>query len=208
MVTTIKITCDGVFIQSNSNQNNISNERIVARTTISVRNSEYHQSNSINHHHLNGRETSSIGIIDNNVEYIKSEPQSLPTFPIKEPETKLISPILVSSSLKTLSRVKKLTAAPTNCDKIVINTLPTTSISSSATLPSNKSIHKVIRIDRNGNVKCTARSSNSIRQWDGSKCNGSNASAAIRRRNTFKNYLIECKENLVRRLSSPTPLIG
>lgn len=215
MVTTIKITCDGVFIQTNSNRIHTTDERIVTDSSINVINGTNHHHN---HHISNGHTIDSPTKIPSNgivkrsisVHNIDAAPQSLPNLPICNEQPALVSPHLV----KTLSRLKKTNASSPN--KIVINSLsplPPGALSSS-NVSAAKSIHKVIRIDKNG--KCTTRTpiTSGARQWDigcsaTNKKNGTvSTGAAVRRRNTFKSYLIECKENIVRRLSSPTPLIG
>lgn len=218
MVTTIKITCDGVFIQTNSNRIQTVDDRIVTDSSMNVINDT---NGHISNGHING---SSNSITSNNKsghgkskvsgektkrsisvdDIVDVAPQSLPNLPITNSQPALISPQLV----KTLSRIKKTTATA-NSNKIVINSLSSSSVALSSAAV-NKSIHKVVRIDRNG--QCTTKPITSdARQWDGctGKKNGIVGNgAAVRRRNTFKNYLIECKENIVRRLSSPTSPIG
>lgn len=207
MVTTIKITCDGVFIQTNSNRIHTTDERIVTDSTINVVNGTNHNHHLSNGHAIEstnktkttlgfGKRSISVHSIDN------AAPQSLPNLPIANESPALVSPYLV----KTLSRLKKTHTPRPN--QIVIDCLsPSTGALSAA-----KSIHKVIRIDKNGKYTPRTTITSGGRQWDGcttNKKNGTvNGGAAVRRRNTFKSYLIECKENIVRRLSSPTPLIG
>lgn len=216
MVTTIKITCDGVFIQTNSTSNRIHatnndyNDRIETDSSMNVingtngrlSNGHNHNSNDSNHNRIVSGENTKYSI---NVDDDDIAPQSLPNLPIDRSQPALISPQLV----KTLSRIKKTTTSTSlsstaNINKIVINSLSPSSVAV------NKSIHKVIRIDKNG--QCTTSIKSDSRQWDGctSKKNGIivNNVTGVRRRNTFKNYLIECKENIVRRLSSPTSPIG
>lgn len=196
MVTTIKITCDGVFIQTNSNRIHTSDNGIMGDSSMNIiNNGNNHITNghTTNNFNKTSSETTknSVSIDDD----IDDAPQSLPNLSITNSQPVLISPQLV----KTLSRIKKTTSA--NCNKIVdINGLSPSSVTV------NKSIHKVNRIDKNG--QCTTSITSDARQWDGctSKTNG--AIGTVRRRNTFKNYLIECKENIVRRLSSSASPIG
>lgn len=219
MVTTIKITCDGVFIQTNSNRIHTVDDGIVTDSSMNVINDT---NGRISNGHINGS-SNSITNSNNKSSHSRNKvsgeitkrsipvddivdfaPLSLPNLPITNSQPALISPQLV----KTLSRIKKTTATA-NSNKTVINSLSSSSVALSS-VSVNKSIHKVIRIDKNG--QCTTKPITSdARQWDGciGKKNGivSNGSA-VRRRNTFKNYLIECKENIVRRLSSPTSPIG
>lgn len=203
MVTTIKITCDGVFIQTNSNRIHTADDRISTDSSMNIINNT---NDRISNGHTNRNSNKKVSEVNDDIiersisvdSAIDVAPQSLPNLPIADSQPALISPQLV----KTLSRMKKTTTA--NSNKIVINSLSSSSVALSS-VSVNKSIHKVIRIDKNG--QCTTKSITSdARQWDGctSKKNGvvSNSSA-VRRRNTFKNYLIECKENIVRRLSSP-----
>lgn len=224
MVTTIKITCDGVFIQTNSNHRiHTTDNRIVNDSSMNV----------INDTNISNGHSNNINKIKNEItkrsislDDIDVAPQSLPNLPITNSQPALISPQLV----KTLSRIKKTTSSsllssqtklttttattattktkptsisPTNGNKIVINGL------SSSSVTVNKSIHKVIRIDKNGQCITTPmKSSADARQWDGCTNKKNGTVGTVRRRNTFKNYLIECKENIVRRLSSPTSPIG
>lgn len=211
MVTTIKITGDGVFIQTNSNRIHTTDERIVTDSSINV-------VNGINHNHrLNSGHTINIsnkirlhgiGKRSISVHNIDTAPQSLPNLPIANNQPALVSPHLV----KTLSRIKKI-PTPNSNNIVSNNSFSPSTLEALSTVSTVKSIHKVIRIDKSG--KCTPRTpiTSSARQWDGcittNKKNGTvNVGATVRRRNTFKNYLIECKENIVRRLSSPTSLIG
>lgn len=242
MVTTIKITCDGVFIQTNSNRIRATDERIVTDSSINVING----TNRGNHHHRNHSHSHSLhqqrhrlgshhAIVDSpnkapfngitkrsiSVHNIDSAPQSLPNLPIANDPPALLSPQLV----KTLSRIKKTTTTTTaeaeatetdaSPNKVLINSL-SMSTDALSSLSAARSIHRVIRVDRNGkSVQRATPITSCTRQWDGGTVankmkNGTvhNTSAVVRRRNTFKSYLIECKENIVRRLSSPTPLIG
>lgn len=240
MVTTIKITCDGVFIQTNSNRMHTTDERIVTDSSINVINgtnrSNHHHHNRNHHHQQRHRLGSHHAIVDSpnkapfngitkrsiSVHNIDSAPQSLPNLPIANEQPALLSPQLV----KTLSRIKKTTTTTTATEaeatetdaspnKVLINSL-STSTDALSSLSAARSIHRVIRVDRN--VKSVQRATpitSCTRQWDGGTVankmkNGTanNTGAVVRRRNTFKSYLIECKENIVRRLSSPTPLIG
>lgn len=250
MVTTIKITGDGVFIQTNSNRIHTTDERIVTDSSINVINGTSPNSNNNNNHHQNRRlhhhrhhRLSNGHAIDDvsnkisngiskrsiSVQNIDIEPQSLPNLPIVTEPPALISPQLV----KTLSRIKKPTTTTTAeaeaeaaLNKFVINGLSTSTGALSSISTSARSIHKVIRVDKSG--KCSAQrttpASSVARQWDGGGGGGGvggcttaankmkngtvSTGSGVRRRNTFKSYLIECKENIVRRLSSPTPLIG
>lgn len=206
MVTTIKITCDGVFIQTNSNRIHTDDERIVTDSSINVINGTSQR--LINGHANGSNKISNGGIIKRSISVhnIDAAPQSLPNLPIANSQPALVSPYLV----KTLSRIKKTTAPTAN--QVGINGFNSTSSNALSSAATTKSIHKVIRIDKNG--KCSTQRTpitSNARQWDGctNKKNGAvNTGSAVRRRNTFKNYLIECKENIVRRLSSPNPLIG
>lgn len=242
MVTTIKITCDGVFIQTNSNRIHTTDERIVTDSSINVvngtnRNHFNHHQHQNQHHRHHHRLGSSHAIVDlpNKVPFngitkrsisvnnIDSAPQSLPNLPIANEPPALVSPQLV----KTLSRIKKTTkttappAPDASPNKIVINSCvaaTTTTTDALSSLSAARTIHRVIRVDKNGKSiqRTTPITSSCTRQWDGGtgvvnkmkNGNVSNSGAVVRRRNTFKSYLIECKENIVRRLSSPTPLIG
>lgn len=229
MVTTIKITCDGVFIQTNSNRIHTTDERIVTDSSINVINGT-----NRNHHHRRHRLGNSHAIVDApnkapfigitkrsiSVHNIDAAPQSLPNLPIANEQPALVSPQLV----KTLSRIKKTTlpvateaveALETDAspNEIVINSL-STSTDALSSLSAARSIHRVIRVDRNGkSIQRATPITSCTRQWDGStvvnkmKNGTASTGAVVRRRNTFKSYLIECKENIVRRLSSPTPLI-
>lgn len=204
MVTTIKITCDGVFIQTNSNRIHTDDERIVTDSSTNGINGTSHR---LSNGHANGSSKNG-GIIKRSISVhnIDAAPQSLPNLPIADLQPALVSPHLV----QTLSRIKKPTTT-SQTNQIGMNSLPPSSNALSS-IAATKSIHKVIRIDKNG--KCSTQRTpitSNARQWDsctnkknGTVCTGS----AVRRRNTFKNYLIECKENIVRRLSSPNPLIG
>lgn len=207
MVTTIKITTDGVFIQTNSNSSTIPRIRTGANGHVTNRLSNGHVSNS---------NKTSIGIANSN----ENAPQSLPILPTIT-SSDLISPFLVKTI--TRSRSNKKSNGISNKTSITNNTnnhSPSSlSSSSSSSASIAKPIHKIIRIDKNGNVKCIQRALNTSngRQWDnvnsqkntaGLNNNNHSSAVAIRRRNTFKHYLIECKENLVRRLSTSTPIIG
>lgn len=240
MVTTIKITCDGVFIQTNSNRIHTTDERIVTDSSINVVNGtngnhHHHRFNQRHHHRLGSRNNHAIVDLPNKIPFngitkrsisvnnIDAAPQSLPNLPIANESPALVSPQLV----KTLSRIKKTTKTAATEDasetdacpnKIVINSL-STSTDALSSLSAARSIHRVIRVDKNGKSIQRATpitSSCCTRQWDGGTVvvnkmkngNVSSSGAVVRRRNTFKSYLIECKENIVRRLSSPTPLIG
>lgn len=199
MVTTIKITCDGVFIQTNSNRAGLPNERIVSNASMNV-------INDTNPHITNGNdcnETSDAirkgGISVDDIDFV---PHSLPNLPIADSQPALISPHLV----KTLSRIKKTTTESSN--KIIIDCRSPSSAALS-TVSLNKSARNAIRINKNGHF--TSSVTSNARQWDvcGDKRNNvSNSNTTVRRRNTFKNYLIECKENIVRRLLSSTSPIG
>lgn len=242
MVTTIKITCDGVFIQTNSNRIHTTDERIVTDSTINVVNGANRSNRHHHHHQQRHRLGSHHGIADApnkapfngitkrsiSVHNIDSAPQSLPNLPIANEQPALVSPQLV----QTLSRIKKTakttttTAAAAEAEDatetdaspntILMNSL-STSTDALSSLSAARSIHRVIRVDRNGkSVPRATPITSCTRQWDGNGTvvgkmkNGitNNTGAVVRRRNTFKSYLIECKENIVRRLSSPTPLIG
>lgn len=190
MVTTIKITCDGVFIQTNL-QDTIPNERRTIRNNAIERNGR---------HCAIGSDTidtainkTSITVADSN-DTDKVATNQLQSPPIitngrDHDESILFSPILVASSLKTLLRAKQ-SVKSIDCDE-------------SNRIDSMPSTQKLCKIDRmtGGNGRCV-RTTNSI------STNGKCSDRVIRRRNTIKNYLLECKEQLVRRLSSPTPLIG
>lgn len=213
MVTTIKITTDGVFIQTNSNNNASTLPRI--RSGPSINGTNRLSNGHIGHHNGNDdtNKTLIVGIA-NSLQSNDNAPQSLPTLPISGGQSDLISPYLVKTITRTRTNNKKSTS---NGHKIAINgNSHSASSSSSSSASSAKPIHKIIRIDKNGNVKCIQRTANgnlsTNRQWDSftSQRNGCgpNNCAAVRRRNTFKHYLIECKENLVRRLSTSTPIIG
>lgn len=210
MVTTIKITTDGVFIQTNSNSSTIPRIRTDANGNVTNRLSNGHVTNS---------NKLSIGITNNNDN--ENAPQSLPILPITTvTSSDLISPFLVKTI--TRSRSNKKSNGTSNKTPITNNNnskdCPTGLLSSSSASIA-KPIHKIIRIDKNGNVKCIQRASNisNGRPWDnvasqknnaGPNNNNHSSTVAVRRRNTFKHYLIECKENLVRRLSTSTPIIG
>lgn len=211
MVTTIKITTDGVFIQTNSNSSTIPRIRTDANGNVTNRLSNGHVTNS---------NKLSIGIANDNGN--ENAPQSLPILPITSSD--LISPFLVKTI--TRSRSNKKPNGTSNKTPIINNNNTNnsnhspTSLLSSSSASIAKPIHKIIRIDKNGNVKCIQRASNlsNGRQWDNVTSQKNNAgpnnknnhssAVAVRRRNTFKHYLIECKENLVRRLSTSTPIIG
>lgn len=209
MVTTIKITCDGVFIQTNSNLNQTTNEQIVTDSSINIINltnrRHYRPSNGHSIHLPN--KLSSNGIVKRciSVHNIGTAPQSLPNLQICNDQPALISPRLV----KALSCVERNRTHSSN----EINSISSSpSLSMSSSVPAAKSIHKVIRNDKFS--ECTTQSiSPGACEWD-FRCdtNKENSTvhngAGVRRRNTFKSYLIECKENIVRRLSTPTPLIG
>lgn len=237
MVTTIKITCDGVFIQTNSNRVHTTDERIVTDSSINIINGTNRNHHHHNHHHqYRHRLGNNHAIVDSpnkapfngitkrsiSVHNIDAAPQSLPNLPIANEQPALVSPQLV----KTLSRIKKTATTTTTAEaeatetdaspnKIVINSL-STSTDALSSLSAARSIHRVIRVDRNGkSVQRATPITSCTRQWDGGtvvnkmkNATVNNTGAVVRRRNTFKSYLIECKENIVRRLSSPTPLIG
>lgn len=221
MVTTIKITTDGVFIQTNSNSSTIPRIRTDANGNVTNRLSNAGYASTTN--------KTSIGIANNNGN--ENAPQSLPILPITTvTSSDLISPFLVKTITRTRSKKKpnetSNKASITNHNNTNQNNnnnyySPTSlsSSSSSTAIDITKPIHKIIRIDKNGNVKCIQRASNTSngRQWDNvtsqknnaDRNNNNNHSSAVpvRRRNTFKHYLIECKDNLVRRLSTSTPII-
>lgn len=182
MVTTIKITCDGVFIHTNL-QDTLPNDRRTIRSNGIERTVHFAVSDAnaaIN--------KTSITVDDNNKNGMtghKAKPSSIITS--ISPDSTLFSPILVASSLKTLLCSQQPSISNEH-EEFVQQSMPLT--------------HKICRIERsNGNGKYTFRSINSC-------SNGKCSDRAIRRRNTFKSYLLECKEHLVRRMSSPTPLIG
>lgn len=199
MVTTIKITCDGVFIQTNANRSGVPDERIVSNTSMNViTDTNSHMSNG-NDFNGTSNEMTKRSISVDDIDFV---PHSLPNLPIADSPPALISPHLV----KTLCRLKETAAQ--NQNKIVIDCRSPSSIALS-TVSLNKSIRNVNRVNKNGHL--TASITSNARQWDacgGKKNNVSNSSTTVRRRNTFKNYLIECKENIVRRLMSSTSPIG
>lgn len=179
MVTTIKITCDGVFIQMNSNRLNGSEE-------------EHIESNSVKNVIDSVKKIVKQNRLMNDIDY---EPKSLPNLPIANIQPALISPHLVKS-------ISKINKPASTTDKI----LNLTNISSPLM---NKHVENIIRIDKNVHLKPTILSN--AHQWDGcvtKKNNSISNNSAVRRRHTFKSYLIECKENIVRRLSTPTANIG
>lgn len=197
MVTTIKITCDGVFIQTNSNRGGVPDERIVSNTSMNViTDTNRHMSNG---NDFNGTVNEKRSISVDDIDFV---PHSLPNLPIADSPPALISPHLV----KTLSRLKETAAQ--NQNKIIIDCRSPSSVALS-TVSLNKSIRNVNRVNKNGHHISSITSNG--RQWDacgGKKNNISNSCTTVRRRNTFKNYLIECKENIVRKLMSSTSPIG
>lgn len=182
MVTTIKITCDGVFIQTNL-QDSLPNERRTLRNNGIERTVHFAVSRGdtpINKTSITVDDKSTNGMTGD-----KAKPS--PIITSISPDSTLFSPILVASSLKTLLCSQQSSNSNESIE-IVQHSMPST--------------HKICRIERsNGNGKYTFRSINSC-------SNGKCSDRAIRRRNTFKSYLQECKEHLARRMSSPTPLIG
>lgn len=171
MVTTIKITCDGVFIQTNSyrsltiDRNNNNANRINNNTNSAI-------TNNYNNNAINGNYNNTL-YISTNTTTVSSSPSSLPSF-------------LLSS-----------------------NTLPTSKVTNNKVhVATSQIIQKIGKSDKTAFGKCNRSDSNVmlIKEHCG-KMTSANG-IILRRRNTFKNYLIECKENLIRRLSSPTPLNG
>lgn len=185
MVTTIKITCDGVFIQTNS-------YRIRTTTTSAATVSD-------RNNNTNGR-INNNSVISNNG--FCGNANNHNAFYVSTDSTTVSSPASLPTILSTVSTLpsSKLT------NKILIGT---TSSSTSNLCP------KYSRTDTStifGRISRSESKVQLIRTEHVDKCktgrgNG-NGSATVRRRNTFKNYLIECKENLMRRLSSPVPMNG
>lgn len=182
MVTTIKITCDGVFIHTNL-QDTLPNQRRTLRNNGMERAVHFAVSDAdtaINKTSITVDDVNTNGIIGD-----KARPS--PIITSISPDSTLFSPILVASSLKTLLCSQQSSNSNESVETVE-RSMPST--------------HKICRIERsNGNGKYIFRSINSC-------SNGKCSDRAIRRRNTFKSYLLECKEHLVRRMSSPTPLIG
>lgn len=158
MVTTIKITCDGVFIQTNSYRirtttRNSSSSSTTATTTAAITTSPSSSSQSSlidrnnNNHFFCGENPVFISTKSTTV----SSPASLPI--ILSPSSRIETKNIDIKSFKK-SNSDKLTKREYSSEQNIYN--------------------------------------------EGDKNNG----RTVRRRNTFKNYLIDCKENLVRRLSS------
>lgn len=196
MVTTIKITCDGVFIQTNSyrirttttsatvsDRNNNTNRRI-NNNNSAISNNGFCGGGGGGSAGGGGRGTNN----NHNAFYISTDSTSVSS-PASLPA--------VLSSVSTLPS-SRLT------NRILIGT---TSSSTSNLCP------KYGRNDPStffGRITRTDSKAQLIRAEHAGKCKTGggtgNGCATVRRRNTFKNYLIECKENLFRRLSSPMPM--
>lgn len=211
MVTTIKITCDGVFIQTNSyriratarttSAGNLTSSpaATISPTTASHFNIATDRNNNLNNRNRMQRQMNFCGdaafYISTKSTTVSSSiaPMSLPTILT----TSLLSPSLSSTSPSSRNKILIGSNAPTSFDgkQTKSNKLVDGAVTSTTSLPYIVQQTKT----ENGtaaSVRCI--SADDEKRFVQKKRNG----IAVRRRNTFKNYLIECKENLIRRLSS------
>lgn len=185
MVTTIKITCDGVFIHTNL-QDTVSNERHIAQTAAIERSVHFGKAEP-----NQAANKTSISVADSNDRNkVLGDDDQTSSLPVIATATgsPLFSPMLVASSIKYLLYPKAST-----------NSIDSEQ-SRNESIPST---HKLSRIDRS-----PVNGKYSVRTVSASGYGKGGSDRAIRRRNTVKSYLIECKEQLVRRLSSPATHTG
>lgn len=190
MVTTIKITCDGVFIQTNSYRIRTTTTSATVSDRNNNTNGRANNNSAISNNGFCGNDN---GANNHNAFYISTEsttvssPASLPTVLSSVstlPSSKLTNRILIGTTSASTSNL---------CSKFGRG--DTSTIFGRI----SRSDSKVQLIRSDHDVKCKSKTLGT---------STSNGSATVRRRNTFKNYLIECKENLIRRLSSPTSANG
>lgn len=185
MVTTIKITCDGVFIQSNSyrisgvgSSNNSDN----STPAIDRNNNNTNRISDIN----NGHNNSDSRVIFNTI--VNSNQ-------ISYQFNNNINPVNVHQSIAPVRCV-----SPVNdVAKIIVTAHKTTN---------NCKPISIRHGNRNAAIASNTNGCSKIRETRIISTTGTTTAIAIRRRNTFKNYFNDCKENLLRRLSSPAPISG
>lgn len=232
MVTTIKITCDGVFIQTHSYRTNTTaTSAIVAAAAVAAAATTSIASDQNNN--ANGRD-------------MVESPDTMCTYNSHSERTNTTGnrggAYSHSANCNGMLNDDDDDVTPKQPKNRHIEKFSMSAARSVSTLPSTKSNNRILinndmtaygrkygrggsgggdggggvgagdsstmfgRIGRSDSKKQQTKT-----ERDSGKCgktigsvNGNNGSATVRRRNTFKNYLIECKENLIRRLSSPT----
>lgn len=201
MVTTIKITCDGVFIQSNlyrisgedsNNSNSTNHSNVNSTPAIDHNNNNTNRIIDIN----NGHNTSDCRIIFNTIVNSNRLSYQFNNNNINN-NSNNINTLKISSVTKSIVPVRCVSSV-NDVAKIIVTAHKTT----------NKPISIKHGSNRNTSTTSSINGSSKIRENRIISTTGTTTAIAIRRRNTFKNYLVDCKENLLRRLSTPAPISG